>query len=110
MVEFLVALALVIGALLPLAYSFAKEERLARAYYQRALAIELVDGEIELLAAGGWKDFTMGVSEYRVRAAAAKNLPPGRFLVTRTEKMIRLEWIPNVKQHGGKVVREVRLP
>src|ERR1041385_1516097 len=67
MVEFLVALALVLGALLPLAYSFAKEEHLTRAYYQRAIAIELVDGEMELLAAGGWKGCAMGTSEYRVR-------------------------------------------
>ena len=110
MVEFLVALALVLGALLPLAYSFAKEEHLARAYYQRAIAMELVDGEIELLAAGGWKDYATGVSEYRVRAAAAANLPPGKFLITRTQKMIKLEWLPDLKQHGGKVAREVRLP
>src|SRR5437016_843099 len=47
MVEFLVAMALVMGALLPLAYSFAKEKRLARALYQRAVAMEIVDGEIE---------------------------------------------------------------
>lgn len=110
MIEFLVAMALVMGALVPLAYSFAKEKRLARALYQRAVAMEIVDGEIEILAAGGWKAMTNGVSEFPVRAFAATNLPPGRFLVTRTDKRIKLEWVPAVRQHGGAVVREAVLP
>jgi hypothetical protein len=110
MIEFLVAMAIVMGALLPLAYSFAKEKRLARALYQRAIAMEIVDGEIEVIAAGGWKSLTNGVSEFPVRALAATNLPPGRFLVTRTDSRIRLEWRPQVKQHGGAVIREIRVP
>jgi len=110
MIEFLVAMALVMGALVPLAYSFAKEKRLVRALYQRAVAMEIVDGEIEVLAAGGWKTLTNGVSEFPVRAFAATNLPPGRFVVTRADKNIRLEWTPAVRQHGGTVVREVTLP
>jgi hypothetical protein len=110
MIEFLVAMALVMGALLPLAYSFAKEKRLARALYQRAIAMEIVDGEIEVLAAGGWKGLTNGVSVFPVHALAATNLPPGRFLVTRADKRLKLEWRPEVKQHGGAVVREITLP
>ena len=110
MIEFLVAMALVMGALLPLAYSFAKEKRLARALYQRAIAMEIVDGEIEVLAAGGWKGLTNGASVFTVHALAATNLPPGRFLVTRADKRIKLEWRPEVKQHGGAVVREITLP
>ena len=110
MVEFLVAMALVMGALLPLAYSFAKEKRLARALYQRAVAMEIVDGEIEILAAGGWKSISNGVSELRVQAVAATNLPPGQFLVTKANKTVKLEWVPAVRQHGGRVMREVVLP
>ena len=110
MIEFLVAMALVMGALLPLAYSFAKEKRLARALYQRAIPMEIVDGEIEVLAAGSWKELTNGVSVFSVRALAATNLPPGRFLLTRADKRLKLEWRPEVKQHGGAVVREITLP
>src|SRR5262249_33826608 len=110
MIEFLVAMAIVMGALLPLAYSLAKEKRLARALYQRAVAMEIVDGEIEVLAAGGWKALSNGVAEFPVRALAATNLPPGRFLVTRTDNRIKLEWRPQVKQHGGAVIREITLP
>src|SRR4051812_36219234 len=42
MTELLVAMALLTGALLPLAYSFRSEKRLANASYQRAVAMEIV--------------------------------------------------------------------
>lgn len=107
--ELLVAIALLVVAFLPLAYSITSERRLARASYQRAVAIELVDGEMEVLAAGNWRDFAVGIHEYPVRANAATNLPPGRFLLTVESSKLRLEWKPSVKHHGGSVVREVRL-
>ena len=107
MVELLVAMAILAGALLPLAYSFGSEKRLARAAYQRAVALEMVDGEMEILAAGEWRAYPAGRSEYPVHAAAATNLPPGRFVLTIEGSKVRLEWRPAVKRHGGAVVREV---
>jgi len=109
MIELLVAMALLVGALLPIAYSLGSEKRLARSVYQRAVAMELVDGEAEVLAAGGWRAYTNGVFPYEVRALAATNLPPGRFILTVTPGKLRLEWRPQVKHHGGPVVREVSL-
>ncbi len=108
MTELLVAMALLAAALLPLAYSFASERRLARAQYQRAVAMEIVDGELETLIAGEWRAFPTGTHEYLVRARAATNLPPGRFLLTIENDKVRLTWSPAVKQHGGAVVREGR--
>ena len=107
MVELLVAMALVAGALLPLAYSLASERRLVRATYQRAVAMEIVDGEMEVLAAGAWRAQSAGAHEYPIHAIAATNLAPGRFLLTVQGAKVRLEWRPNVKIHGGAVVREV---
>ncbi len=109
MIELLVAIALLMGALLPLAYSLASEKRLARACYQRAIAMEIVDGEMELLAAGEWSNFASGTREYQVHANAATNLPPGRFLLTIRPQVVRLEWQPGVKMHGGPVVREASI-
>ena len=107
MVELLAAILLLTAALLPVAYSVSSEKRLARAMYQRAVAMEIVDGEMEVLSAGGWRAFTNGVSEYRVHAVAATNLPPGKFIVSVMPPKVRLEWRPEVKGHGGSVVREV---
>jgi hypothetical protein len=109
MIELAVATALLLGALFPLAYSFASEKRLAQSYYQRAVAMEIVDGELEALAAGGWRDQTTGTHEYAVRAASATNLPPGKFLVTIETNRVRLQWLPQVKDHGGAVTREAPL-
>jgi hypothetical protein len=109
MVELLVALALVLGVLLPLAYSFVSERRLARAYYQRAVAVELVDGEMEVLMAGQWRAFSPGTHDYQVHAGAATNLPPGRFVLTVQTDQLRLRWQPALKDHGGPVTREAIL-
>jgi len=106
MTELLVAMALLVGALLPIAYSVASEKHLAHAYYQRAVAMEIVDGEMEVLLAGGWREFAPGPHEYPIHAGAAKNLPPGKFQVTVGSNRVRLEWQPALKDHGGPVVRE----
>ena len=109
MVELLVAMALLVGVLLPLAYSFASERRLARASYQRAVAMEIVDGEMEALVAGQWRAFSPGVHNYPVRAGAATNLPPGGFVLSVQPGKLRLRWQPAVKDHGGPVTREAIL-
>ena len=109
MVEMLVAIALMASAVFPLAYGIASERRLARAYYDRAVAMEIVDGEMEVLAAGGWRAFSPGVQEYPVHAGAATNLPPGRFLMAISNNVVRLEWQPAQKRHGGPVIREMKV-
>ena len=109
MIELVVAMAIIAFILLPTAYSISAERRLMRAMYQHAIAMEIVDGEVEILAAGGWRAFKNGVSDYPVHSIAATNLPPGRFILTLTPEKLRLEWLPSVKQHGGSVVREVRV-
>jgi len=107
MVELLVAIAILAGALLPLAYSIATETRLARSLYQRAVAMEIVDGEIEILAAGPWRDIPEGSRPCAVHANAAANLPPGQFLLTRAGNHLRLEWTAANKSGIGTIIREV---
>src|SRR5215475_11806871 len=80
--ELLVAVAILTGALIPIAHSFASERKAARSYYQRAVAMEIVDGELEALAAGQWRAFSPGVHDYTVHANATTNLPPAKFLLT----------------------------
>jgi hypothetical protein len=109
MVELLIAMALVVGVLLPFAYSFAAERRLALSSYQRAVAMEIVDGEMEVLAAGEWRAFPPGIHDYHVHAGAATNLPPGRFTLTVQPGKVRLHWQPDRKDHGGPVTREAIL-
>ena len=106
MTELVVAISILVVAVMPVGYSIAKEKLLARTYYQRAIAMEIVDGEMEVLLAGGWRTLAQGTHEYPVRANAMSNLPPGRFLVTIQANKVRLEWRPDQKHSGGVVVRE----
>ncbi|HEX5400521.1 MAG TPA: hypothetical protein VFY06_15850 [Verrucomicrobiae bacterium] len=109
MMDAVVAMAILAIAVVPLGFSFAKEHRLLNVEYQRAVATEIVDGEMEVLAAGAWKDFPDGSQNYSVHAGAATSLPPGHFQLTKTGNHLHLEWTADKRQGIGPVVREVTL-
>jgi len=56
MVDLIVGMAILTLAIMPLAYSFVQERQSLRAEYFRAIAVEIVDGEMEVLAAGEWRE------------------------------------------------------
>jgi len=108
--EMVVAMPILAIALLPLGYAAASTAKLFRANYERAVAMEIVDGEMEILAAGEWRAFPEGPQPYTVHAKAAANLPPGQFQFTRAGNHLRLEWSSTEKRGIGAVVREVTVP
>jgi hypothetical protein len=108
--ELLVAMAILAAVFFPLCLSWLNEQKALRAGYSRAVAIGLVDGEMEILAAGEWRMFPVGVHSYTVQARAVTNLPPGRFLLTINERALRLEWKPDKPFAGGPVWREMMIP
>jgi hypothetical protein len=107
MMDLVVAMAILSLAIVPLGFSFARERQLLKIEYLRGVAIEIVDGEMEILAAGDWKNFPDGAQNYSVPASAAASLPPGHFQLTKTGNHLRLEWTPDKRQGIGPVVREV---
>ena len=107
--ECVIALAMLAAVMLPMSFSFFQETKMCRAYYSRAVALEIVDGEMELLAAGEWRAFPRGRQSYPVRAVSATNLPAGEFVLTLGDGSARLAWIPSARGVGGEVVREVKL-
>ncbi len=108
-IEMLFAMSLLVFTVMPLSYSFYREDQLCRAYYQRAIAMEIVDGEMEALVAGEWRSFKPGQQPYTVRAGAVRNLPVGKFVLTIEEARLRLEWIPEGRDQGGRVMRQASL-
>lgn len=109
-VELTVALGLLVAAVLPLSVSFLRDALALRGQYHRAVALEIVDGEMEILAAGEWRAFPPGRHVYPVRAGAATNLPPGAFTLTVTSNRLRLVWQPAARGQGGPVAREISRP
>jgi hypothetical protein len=107
MADLFVGMAILAIAILPLAFSYAKETRLLRAEYFHGVAMEIVDGEMEILAAGEWRNFPEGAQAYTVHARAAASLPPGHFQLTKSGRRLRLEWATEQRQGIRPVVREV---
>lgn len=105
--ELIMAMAILVIAVLPIGYSLIVDTRFLKANYQHSVAMEIVDGEMEILAAGEWRSVPEGTHPYPVHAAAAANLPPGQFQLTRTGNYLRLEWNSNLHRGIGGVVREV---
>jgi hypothetical protein len=104
-----VALGIIVLAIAPITLSWLKENRLVRNQYYRAIAMQIVDGGMEILAAGAGQAITPGTAKYDVTAAAAGNLPPGKFTINRKDKMLQLSWTPQRRDHGGQVIRKVVL-
>ena len=109
MTELMVAMAILMIAVMPLGYSLVKDAQWLRSNYQHAVAMEIVDGEIEILAAGEWRSLPEGTHAYSVHAAAAANLPEGEFEVTRTSNHVRLQWKSDERLGIGIIAREVTI-
>jgi len=106
MVDLVVAMAVLSLAIVPLGFSFARERQVLKIEYFHSAADEIVDGEIEILAAGDWKNFPDGSQAYTVHSHAAASLPTGHFQLTKTGNHLRLEWTPDKRKGVGPVVRE----
>ena len=106
-VDLLVGLAILSLAIIPLGLAFARERHVLHQEYSRSVANEIVDGEMEILVAGNWKDFPDGSQTYPVHAAAAGNLPPGHFQLTKTGNHLRLEWVAATDQASDRGIGEI---
>ena len=110
--ECVAALGIFALAALPLSLAFLGEARSSRACHHRAATMEIVDGEMEILAAGEWRSFGTGRHDYAVTASAATNLPPGQFRLevgagdAVGSTRLRLAWMPADGRTNGLVVRE----
>lgn len=107
MVELLVAIALLTGALMPIAFSIASERRLARTLYERGVAMEIVDGQLEILAAGEWKSLGPGRHLLHPKSRALANLPRGEFFAQIESSKLRVEWLSASNPRHASIVREV---
>ncbi len=104
--EVIVALAVIALALLPIMGTYAAIQKSLRRSYQHAIAMELVDGEMEILLAGEWRDYSPGAHPYTLHGNAVTNLPPGKTVLTVSGNRLQLEWSPARPGIGGKITRE----
>lgn len=108
-IDLAVGLAILTLAIVPMGFAFARERQVLRMEYRRAVINELVDGQMEILAAGAAKNLPEGAQPISVNARAAANLPPGHFQLTKSGVHLKLEWLPDEKRGVSAVVREANL-
>ena len=108
-VDMLAALTLLFVAVLPLGYSFYADQKGMRAGYERAVAMELLDGEMERLVAGAVNNLPPGTNEITLPGNAATNLHPAVARRIVGTNFIRLEWT-RAGHKRPTVVREVKRP
>jgi hypothetical protein len=108
--ELTVAMGILVLTASSLVVLITKEQQVFRQSYYRAVAMEIVDGELEILLSGEYRSFAPGRHPYRVAADSARNLPAGRFLLERREQSVVLQYVPDKPGRGARVGREVRLP
>ena len=105
-IDLAIGLAILTLAIVPLGFAFARERQVLRMEYQRAVINELVDGEMEILAAGAAENLPDGAQALTVQSRAAEKMPPGHFQLTKTGSHLRVEWTPDEKCGVSAVVRE----
>jgi hypothetical protein len=110
--DLMVAMAILGLALLPLTLIVLPQQQVAKTTYERAVVFEILDGELEVLRAGAWRDLPEGAQTYSVKAGSAASLPESDFRLIVAEGRLRLEWHPaaTATRKRAVIAREVLLP
>jgi hypothetical protein len=106
-----VAVAITVLALvfIPLSVSSSGDLDLARRHYFEAVALQLIDGEMDVLLAGERQKYTTGEHRITPVGEAVQNLPEGEFVLTVQEQKLTLAWTPTKRAKWGRIERVVEL-
>jgi len=106
-----VAIALTVLALvfIPLSVSSSGDLDLARRHYFEAVALQLIDSEMDVLLAGERRKYTTGEHRIKPVGDAVQNLPEGKFVLTVQDEKLTMAWVPTKRAKWGRVERVVQL-
>ena len=106
-----VAVAITVLALvfIPLSVSSSGDLDLARRHYFEAVALQLIDGEMDVLLAGERRKYTPGEHQIKPVGEAVQNLPEGEFVLTVHDQKLTLAWVPTKRAKWGRVERVMEL-
>ena len=106
-----VAVAITVLALvfIPLSVSSSGDLDLARRQHFEAVALQLIDGEMDVLLAGERRKYTPGEHQIKPVGEAVQNLPEGEFVLTVHDQKLTLAWVPTKRAKWGRVERVVEL-
>ena len=94
---------------IPLSISSSGDLDLARRHYFEAVALQLIDGEMDVLLAGERRKYTTGEHRIKPVGEAVQNLPEGEFVLSVQDEKLTLAWMPKKLAKWGRVERVVQL-
>ena len=94
---------------IPLSISSSGDLDLARRHYFEAVALQLIDGEMDVLLAGERRKYTTGEHRITPVGEAVQKLPEGEFVLTVHDQKLTLAWVPTKRAKWGRVERVVQL-
>lgn len=107
--DLIVAFFLIVALVMPVGVLLSRDTMLFRAHSIRIRAASVLDGEMELLQAGLWKQYTDPSMVY-VPASGRSLEGYGTFKLTLENGQYELSWVPTKKYRGGIITRSWSQP
>lgn len=107
--DLIVAFFLIVALVMPVGVLLSRDAMLFRAHSLRIRAGSVLDGEMELLQAGLWKQYSEFPTEYFPKSASSLK-GYGKFILSVEDGLYELSWIPSKKYRGGKISRTWKQP
>lgn len=107
--DLIVAFFLIMTLVMPIGVLLSRDAMLFRAHSIRIRAASVLDGEMELLQAGLWKQYPESTIEYYPKSASSLK-GYGKFLLSLEDGQLELSWIPSKKYRGGRISRTWKKP
>ena len=109
-IELVVAAAMLLTVFLPLGLGLVTQHRQARDLHLRAVIMQHLDGELEVLSAGGWRQLPAEGRRWELAPQPGALVPRGHFEAVAADGWLRVSWQPAPGQRGRTLQRETRLP
>lgn len=106
--EMIVAISVLVILTSVLVPKILSDKQALRDLYYRSVAMEILDGEMEILLSGEWQNYKEGITNFTPRANALKILPKGIWRISLSNQSIKLEWIPHYNKRKLYIAREVK--
>ena len=107
--DLMLAVSILMLLFIPFGVTSSGKLDLARRQHFEAVALQMIDGELDVLLAGERQKYLLGEHKITPPGEAVKTLPVGEFILIVKEKQLYLAWVPEKEAKWGRVEREVTL-
>ena len=107
--DVVLGIALLLLVFIPFSVTSSGELDLARRQQFQAVALQMIDGEMDVLLAGERQKYAAGEHTITPPGEAVQSLPEGKFVLTVGEKELTLAWTAVKQAKWGRVERVVKL-